>query len=531
MPRRLAQLLLPYRWSVVLALVLSLFSSFGLLLLPAAAGKLFHIAVSSPSIPLSLIAPAVLGLVCITAGSYWAFTLMFGVAHKVTANLRIQYVNTLLHLPLQSHREHKTGEVLHRLTASIGDIEFFIKYTVALILGVGVLGCGATVMLALLSWELTLVLLFTIALGVLVVRPLLARHRIALQDSEQAFGRVTAYLYTVLLGIDMVKAYNAEPYHISLLKSKHDDLLLSLRTSTRSITLLEPVIISVAIGGVLVVLVVGSRLVASGEMAIDTLIAFLLYAFLLLPQSRTLGLLLSRWQHCRAALVLLDEILGLPQEADPLHAITFPQPIRGEIVLKHVTYRYPDREEALRDVSLRIAPKECLGIVGASGAGKSTLVHLLLRLYDVQTGTVLIDGIDTQRLTAASVRAAIAIVPQDTVLFDDTIFENVRYGRREAAVEEVYAACASAQADHFIRSLPDGYNTTIGERGVKLSGGQRQRIAIARALLKNAPILILDEATSSLDGETERDLHDALATLVEGRTTIVIAHRLSTRAG
>ncbi|HMD13781.1 MAG TPA: ATP-binding cassette domain-containing protein, partial [Bacteroidota bacterium] len=198
------------------------------------------------------------------------------------------------------------------------------------------------------------------------------------------------------------------------------------------------------------------------------------------------------------------------------------------IEIRHVTFRYPDRDAALDDVSLMIPAKECVGIVGASGSGKTTLFNLLLHFDTPQQGNILIGGIDIQHVTLTSLRNMIAIVPQDIVLFDDTILENVRYGKPDAGDEEVYAACRLSQTDGFIGHLPQQYKTIVGERGVKLSGGERQRIAIARALLKDAPILLLDEATSSLDAQLEFQLQFALDWAVQGRTTIIIAHRLAT---
>jgi ATP-binding cassette subfamily B protein len=194
----------------------------------------------------------------------------------------------------------------------------------------------------------------------------------------------------------------------------------------------------------------------------------------------------------------------------------------------HVTHDYPGRSHALDDVSFTIEPLEHVGIVGASGAGKSTVFSLLLRFYQPASGSIEIDGIDLRNLTAGSLRDAIALVPQDIVLFDDTVLNNVRYGRWNATDDEVRTACRAAQADEFIEDMAQGYHTHIGERGARLSGGQRQRLAIARALLKNAPILLLDEATSSLDTLTEHHLHTAMKAAMEGRTTIIIAHRLAT---
>jgi ATP-binding cassette subfamily B protein len=242
-------------------------------------------------------------------------------------------------------------------------------------------------------------------------------------------------------------------------------------------------------------------------------------------------MLLLRWEHFRIGLRRLDEITSIPHESDDPAARPLRQPVAGRVEFRNVSFHYPDRDRALHEVSFSVQRGECIGLVGASGAGKSTLFSLLLRFDRPQTGSVFIDDADLQFATASSLRSSIAIVPQDILLFDTTIAENVRYGKPEAADEAVHEACRAARADQFIESLPQGYQTIVGERGVKLSGGQRQRIAIARAFLKDAPILLMDEGTASLDSKSEQEIHEAMRMVIARRTTLIIAHRLATVVG
>jgi ATP-binding cassette subfamily B protein len=277
-----------------------------------------------------------------------------------------------------------------------------------------------------------------------------------------------------------------------------------------------------------VVLFFGSYLIAHGKLAVEEFMTFFIYLVYVIPNSRNLAQQLAQWRHLNVALDRLAETAAIVPERDAVGAVSLAHPVRGELEFSHVSYGYQEREQVLRDLSFRLGAGERVGIVGESGAGKSTLFNLLLRFYAPDAGRILVDGHDLQAITLQSLREAIAVVPQDNLLFEDTILENVRYGNPSATDSEVRAACEAARAASFIESLPAGYLTQVGERGLKLSGGQRQRLAIARAFLKNSPILLMDEATSSLDAGTESELRVVMEELMKDRTTLVIAHRLST---
>jgi len=296
-------------------------------------------------------------------------------------------------------------------------------------------------------------------------------------------------------------------------------------------SILTSAFILLVFGAIPLVLWGGAHQVVAGAMSTGTLSQFVLYAMI---GGGSVGALTDVWNEVQRAgggMERIDEllheqsILGVPE-----HPVSLPQPLRGELRMENVRFHYPTRPDAaaLEDFSLTVSPGETVALVGPSGAGKSTVFQLLLRFHDPESGRVLIDGVDVRQLDPARLRESIALVPQDPVIFGTTARENLRYGRLEASDAEIEAAARSAEAHEFLTALPQGYDSELGERGARLSGGQQQRLAIARALLKDAPILLLDEATSALDAQSERAVQQALERLMQGRTTLVIAHRLAT---
>jgi ATP-binding cassette subfamily B protein len=527
---RLLRLVRPHRGKVALALLATNFASLSVLAIPLVVRFFLGAAISGSGaqVPLAftLAVPGVLLLSAI--GSYAAVYVMLDIAASVTADLRRDYVQRLLHLPLGFHRGRNIGELLDRLVASTADVEWCIRNVLVGFVTGGLHVLGALGLMCFLSWKLTLVSFLASCLGALGYALLHGRIRRAEKGRQEASAEVSAHVHDLVTGIEVVKAFQGEGRALTRFGRLQNALLESQRHGARLIALTEPVVVSVMILAVFSVLLFGSRLIAAGELTAGSLVAFLMYFFMALPQIRALSLLYARSQRLMAALERLDEIQAIAPEQSPPDARPLPRPVSGAIELRQVSYRYPNRELALRDVSLRIRSHERIGIVGESGAGKSTLCNLLLCFFEPQEGQILIDGAETRATTFASIREAVAFVPQDVVLFDDTILENVRYGRPTATDDEVLAACRTARADEFVRELPDGYTTRVGGRGLSLSGGQRQRLALARALLKDAPILLLDEPTSSLDAKTERSVDEAMGSAMKGRTTIVIAHRLAT---
>ncbi|MBI4548319.1 MAG: ABC transporter ATP-binding protein [Ignavibacteriae bacterium] len=527
---RLLQLLRPFLGKLIIAVILSLCTCLGLLIIPYAVRMLLGAVINGTAMtysPLPWIGIG-LGVILIAVSGYSVFIIMYDVAYQVTARLRSQFVDHLLHATMQFHYDTSAGGIIDRLLTSLSDIEGFITFSLVSMISITVILSGGLAMIVVLSWKLSLLMLVTITVVSLGLRYILIRVRQSLKESEAASSRLVSHIHELLLNIAIVKAFNAYKVELQRFQQHQSEMLSHQHKEARFAALTEPLVTVIAITTVLLVLMVGTWQVFRHEIQIETLIGFLLYVGLLLPQARAISNFYLGIQYVHTAFARLDAIFTLPLEHNILGATDLPKDIEGAIEFHHVTFWYQHREIALDDLSLSIGAKECVGIVGASGAGKSTVCSLLLRLDTPQKGTISIDGIDIRKVTAKSLRNVIAIVPQDIVLFDDAILNNVRYGKPDATDEEVQAACRSAHADEFIESLPHQYQTIVGERGLKLSGGQRQRIAIARALLKNTPILLLDEATSSLDAHGEYQLRSTMEHAMQGRTTIVIAHRLAT---
>jgi subfamily B ATP-binding cassette protein MsbA len=326
----------------------------------------------------------------------------------------------------------------------------------------------------------------------------------------------------------VVKAFNREPYEVQ----RYGDLIERMFQSTMRLTIVRsafgPLITFMAFGSLAGILWFGGREVLAGRLSGGSLIAFLVYGINIAASIGAFTSLYTQLQEAAGASRRIFELLDEQAEIANVPGARTISSTSGKISFEAVSFAYPGTEHVLHEIDLEIQPGEVLALVGPSGAGKSTLFNLIPRFYDPTTGRVCLDGIDLRQLTLESLRAQIGLVPQETLLFSGTVRENLRYGRLEAGDSELEEAARAANADEFIQRLPQGYDTLVGERGIKLSGGQRQRIAIARAILKNPRILLLDEATSSLDSESEGLVQEALERLMQNRTTVIIAHRLST---
>jgi ATP-binding cassette subfamily B protein len=390
---------------------------------------------------------------------------------------------------------------------------------------------GSLVLLVATSPMLTLMI---VLLMPLVVGPLLLlgrRVRRLSRDSQDRIADASALAGETINAVQTVQAFNLEALQTRRFREaiEHSFAVAVRRIRVRGV--LTALATMLVFGGITVVLWVGAHRVLAGSMTFGELSQFLLYAGYMGIAAASLSEMWGEVQRGAGAMERLAELLAAEPTIKPaVQAVNLPSPSRGRIEFDHVRFRYPSRPEsaALDDFTVRIEPGETVAFVGPSGAGKSTTFQLLLRFYDPAEGRVRIDGVDIARADPEQVRSRIGLVPQDTMLFGASARENIRYGRPDAGDAEIEAAAAAAEADGFIRALPQGYDTFLGERGTRLSGGQRQRIAIARAILKDPPILLLDEATSSLDAESELLVQQALEKLMRGRTTIIIAHRLAT---
>jgi len=459
------------------------------------------------------------------------FYLVTWLGERVVADLRSAVYARVIRMDPAFFEVTRTGEVLSRLTADTTLVQSIAGVNLSITLRSAISLVGSLVMLAVTSLKLTALIVVGIPVVLVPLIVLGRRVRRLSRDSQDRIADTSGLADETLNAIQTVQAFTLE----ELSSRRFDDAVESSfaaavrRTRVRStLTALATMLI---FGAITFVLWVGAHAVIRGDMTGGQLSQFLLYAVYVAVAATSLS---EMWGEVQRAAGATERLVELQHAAPRIVAPSDPQPLpapgRGEIRFEHVSFRYPSRPDsrALEAFDLEVRPGESVAFVGPSGAGKSTTFQLLLRFYDPESGRILIDGVDIARADPAEVRGRIGLVPQDTVLFAASARENIRYGRPGASDAEVEAAARAAAADEFLRRLPQGYDTFLGERGTRLSGGQRQRIAIARAILRDPPILLLDEATSALDAESERLVQAALEQLMQGRTTIVIAHRLAT---
>jgi ATP-binding cassette subfamily B protein len=459
------------------------------------------------------------------------FYLVSWLGERVVADLRNTVYANVIRMDPTFFEVTRTGEVLSRLTADTTLVQSISGVGISISLRSAITLLGSLVMLVATSPMLALMI---VALMPLVVGPLLMlgrRVRRLSRDSQDRVADASALAGETINAVQTVQAFNLEGLHTQRFREAvaHSFAVAVKRTRIRGwLTALATTLI---FGAITFVLWIGAHQVLAGDLTFGQLSQFLLYAGYMGIAAASLS---EMWGEVQRAAGAMERLVELAQAEPTIRApsapVPLPTPSRGRIEFDRVRFRYPSRPEsaALDDFSMRIEPGETVAFVGPSGAGKSTTFQLLLRFYDPSEGRVLIDGVDVAQAEPERVRQLIGLVPQDTVLFGATARENIRYGRPGATDAEIEAAARAAEADEFLRRLPQGYDTFLGERGMRLSGGQRQRIAIARAILKDPPILLLDEATSSLDAASEELVQQALEKLMQRRTTIIIAHRLAT---
>ena len=476
----------------------------------------------------ALLLAVAVALAIATAARFFFVSLL---GERVVADLRNRLYGHLLDLDQRFFEQNRSGDLVSRLSADTELLRSVVGSTVSVALRSTVMVIGSIAMLVVTSPRLAAYTLIGIPLFVL---PLVLGGRRLEKISRQSQDRVAdanALANETLGAIRTVQAHAREPYERGRFG---DAVALSVATARRRIGL-QAIITAVAItlifGAVTVVLWSGAHDVINGRMSAGTLGQFVLYA---LFGAGSVGALAEVWnglQRAAGGMGRISELLAeSPGIAAPATPATIHAPARGALRFDDVSFHYPSRPDtaALSHFSLDVAPGETIALVGPSGAGKSTVLSLLLRFHDPDSGTVAIDGSDIRQLDPAALRGLIALVPQQPTIFATSARENIRYGRLDASDADIVADARAAEADDFIRALPAGYDEQLGERGARLSGGQQQRIAIARALLRDAPILLLDEATSALDAQSEHAVQQALARLMQGRTTVVIAHRLAT---
>lgn len=450
---------------------------------------------------------------------------------RVVADIRNAVYRHVIRMDPAFFEVTKTGEVLSRLTADTTLIQSISSVGLSIILRSSIQFIGALALLAMTNARL---MGYIVLLVPAVLVPVLAISRWVRRLSRDTQARVadtSGLAGETLNAVQTVQAFTAEEVEISRFGKMVKETFETAVRRIRARALLSTVATTSLFGALIFVLWIGARAVISNDMTAGELGQFVFYAMFVAMSAASLSEVWGELQRAAGAMERLVELLHTePAIRDPLNPELLPDTRNGRICFQNVSFNYPSRPStwAMDDFNLEILPGEKIAFVGPSGAGKSTAFQLMLRFYDPQKGRIIIEGIDIARVRPEEVRARIGIVPQETVIFGTSARENIRFGRPGATDTEIETAARAAAADEFIRQLPEGYDTFLGERGARLSGGQKQRIAIARTILKDPPILLLDEATSSLDAESERLVQEALAYLEKDRTTIVIAHRLAT---
>lgn len=527
---RLRTFLHPYRLQILISLLILFGITTAQLVIPAIIRDVIDVGLARGASTLIKSASIILIIgIALAAMTYGQSYLSAWIASHVGYDLRNRLYDHIQHLPFSYHDYEQTGQLISRCIEDVRAIERFTGYGVAELSRLFLLLAGIVILLFIQNAGLAAIALLPMIPLVLMTSNFGRRIGGFFLVVEQSLGELSARLQENVIGVEVVRAFAREPYEIGRFNQTNRALYNARVTIISQWSKIMPTSHFLVTLGTILILWFGGQMVLRGEMTLGEVVAFYSYLILIAQPTRQFAWVVNMAGEAAAGVQRTYEVLDLvPDIRSPSNAFVLP-PLSGRVEFREVSFQYSEETTpALENINLIVESNQIVALIGQTGSGKTSLVNLIPRFYDASRGTVLVDGFDVRTVDLVSLRQQIGIVLQTSLLFSITVRENIAYGRPEASEEEIIIAAQAAQAHEFITELPKGYDTMVGERGVTLSGGQRQRVAIARALLMDPRILILDDSTSSVDIQTERLIQKALEHLMEGRTTFVIAHRLST---
>ena len=527
---RLLAYIKPYTRRLALAVVCIIMAAGANLYLPWIIKDMIDdVLMSKDMVMLNLIAVGIL-VVMFTRGVFYygQSYLVSYVGQRVIIDVRSVLFRKFQRMPLSYYDKQQTGTVMSYITNDVAVMQSAIVDNLIELVTESSILIGSLAMMVYLDWKLSLLTLMTIPLVGFAMKIFGRKLKSSSTVIQERVAEITSLLQESISAIRVVKSFVRESYEIKRFEEQNWRNFQAAMKNVKLSSLLTPTVEFLAAIAVTFIVWFGGYEVVNEVITAGELVAFLTYAVNLANPVKRLSKVYAAIQKAMAAADRVFAVMDLDEKITDVPGAQPLPPIKGKVEFKDVTFSYKDGQPALEHISLKAEPGQMIALVGPSGSGKSTIANLIPRFYDVDSGVITIDDHDIRQVTADSLREQIGLVPQETMLFSTTVMENIRYGRLEATDEEVIKAAKAANAEEFIKELPEGYDTKLGERGLNLSGGQRQRLAIARAILKNPRVLILDEATSALDTESEKIVQDALDNLMVGRTSFVIAHRLST---